>query len=69
MRLDQVNNIIDWLKKNDGQDFVKVKESLDWAGLKKKVAVVGESMATEDGEIIPGIKVIPREPIFKVEGK
>lgn len=61
--------VIDWLKKNDGLNFIKVKESLDWAGLKKTVAVVGESMATEDGEIIPGIKVIPREPIFKVEGK
>lgn len=63
------DEIIDWLKKNDCRGFIKVEESLDWAGLKKKVAVVGENMATEDGEIIPGIKVIQREPIFKVEDK
>lgn len=61
--------IIDWLKNNGGQQFVKVKESLDWAGLKKTVSVVGEAVATEDGEIIPGVKVVPREDVFKVEVK
>lgn len=60
---------IDWLKKNGGQAFVKVEESLDWQNLKKSVTVVGEGVATAEGEMIPGIKVVPREDIFKVEVK
>ena len=60
---------IKWLKANGGEGFVKVKEELDWAGLKKTVAVVGDQVANQEGEFIPGIKVVPREDIFKVEVK
>lgn len=63
------DEIIKWLKENDGTEFIKVKESLDWAGLKKNTAVVGEQIANEDGEFIPGVKVIERPDIFKVEVK
>lgn len=63
------SEVINWLKANDMDEFVKIKESLDWAGLKEKVTVVGENVVTEDGEVVPGVKVTPREDIFKVEVK
>lgn len=61
--------VIEWLKANNAPQFVKVKESLDWAGLKKTVTVMDENVITEDGEVIPGIKAVQREPIFTVEVK
>ena len=60
--------VIDWLKKNGGEKFVKTKETLDWSALKKTITVVGEAVADEDGQIMP-ITVVPREDIFKVELK
>lgn len=61
--------VIEWLKANQYNNFVKVKEELDWAGLKGATAVIGGKIATEDGEFVPGIEVIEREPKFVVEVK
>ena len=59
--------VIDWLKKNNMTEFVKVKEELDWAGLKDKTAALDGNIVTEDGEIVPGIEVVEREPKFMVD--
>lgn len=56
-----------WLKENKLDDFVKVKETADWAGLKKTINVSGDSVITEDGEIVEGIVVEQTEPEFVVE--
>lgn len=61
--------IITFLKENGGGKYIKVKESLDWDGLKKSVTVVGEIVADETGTIIPGIKAVERPDVFKVELK
>lgn len=61
--------IIDWLKQNKGEKYIKVQEALDWAALKKTLTVAGETVASEDGEIIPGIKAIERDDVFKIELK
>lgn len=58
--------VIAWLKENGGQ-FIKTKESLDWAELKKTVTVNGGSIVTADGEIVPGVKVVSNEDTFIVE--
>ena len=58
---------IAWLKKNEGEKFIKVKEELDWSALKKTVSVSGNSVCTKEGEVIPGITVTPREDEFIVE--
>lgn len=58
--------LLPWLKANR-PDLVKVEESPNWADLKKTVKVVGESIVTKDGEIIPGVKVTEREDKFEVE--
>ena len=59
--------VIDWLKNNAHGQFVKVKEELDWAGLKDATAVFEGHIVTEDGEIIPGVEVTNRDAKFIVE--
>lgn len=61
--------LVPWLKQNGLTDLVKVKESANWAELKKtlKEGPDGASMVTEDGEIVPGVKVIQREPKFTAD--
>lgn len=59
--------VIAWLKANNGGQYVKTKEELDWAGLKDSTAVFEGHIITEDGEVIPGIEVVNRDPKFIVE--
>ena len=59
--------VIAWLKDNNGGEYVKTKETLDWAALKKSTTVMGENIVNEDGEIIPGVEVVEREDKFTVE--
>ena len=59
--------VIAWLKANNGGQYVKTKEELDWAGLKDSTAVFEGHIVTEDGEVIPGIEVFNRDPKFVVE--
>ena len=60
--------LVPWLKANDRAELVKVKETADWQNLKKvlKLTPDGASMATADGEIVPGITVTPQEDKFSV---
>ena len=58
---------IAWLKANNKTEYIKVKEELAWDELKKVTGTFGGNVVTEDGEIIPGIKVTEREPKFVVE--
>ena len=59
--------VIEWLKANQFTDFVKVEEKLSWADLKAATAIFEGHIVTEDGEIVPGVDVIEREPKFVVE--
>ena len=47
--------LIEYLKENDGKEFIKVKESVDWAGYKKILTVNenDEVIDTELGTVIP----------------
>ena len=60
--------ILGWLHAN-APEFIKTKESVDWSGLKKTLVVSGETMVTEDAEVVPGITVATRPDVFKVEVK
>lgn len=60
--------VLKWCREH-GKAFIKVKESLDWNGLKDTLTVVGETVADENAEIIPGIKAVEHEPAFKVQLK
>lgn len=59
--------VIRFLKANGGERFVKVEEKLDWIGLKKTLSIIGETAADENGNPIPGIKVIERDRAFTIE--
>jgi len=60
--------IIAWLNDQGMKDFVEVKPSLKWADLKKVITANGETaIYPETGEIIPGVKVVERDPVFVVE--
>lgn len=60
--------LLPWLKEN-APALVKVTESADWAALKKQLVIApdGETVATEDGEIVPGVKAVQRPDVFRVE--
>ena len=62
--------LLPWLKQN-APELVKVTETPDWAALKKQLVIAtdGETVATEDGEIVPGVKAIHRPEVFRVEIK
>ena len=61
------DKIVDWLKSNGDTQFIKVKESANWAELKKSVEVFdGSCYFKETGELVPGIEVVEREPKFDV---
>ena len=48
--------------------FVKVKEEVDWSGLKKKLVVDGMNMVNPDtGEVVPGVTVYKQPKKFYLE--
>ena len=67
--------LLPWLKQNNMEDFIKIKESVDWSGLKKALLTDKEVdpgwtyLVTDDGEIIPGITRFQKPEEFKVEVK
>lgn len=62
--------LVPWLKANR-PELVKIKESSNWAELKKelKISSDGKSMVTEDGEIVPGVTVTAQADEFKANVK
>lgn len=60
--------IIEWLKAQELKDYIEEKPSLKWDELKKGIAASGEeAVFAETGEVIPGVKVVERDPVFMVE--
>ena len=59
--------LLEFLKANHLDDYVQVKETPLWGELKKVVKVVGNVVIAEDGQIVDGVKVQERGPIFEVE--
>ena len=73
--------LVPWLKENKMDWFIQIKEEARWGDLKEalkdekkkiRTADAGDgtlAVITEDGEIIPGIKAIPREDKFTIKAK
>lgn len=59
--------VIDFLKANGGEKYIKIKEILDWSALKKTLLIAGETAADENGTPIPGIRVVERDKAFTIE--
>lgn len=47
--------------------FVKVKETADWAAIKKSCAVVDGKLWDMNGEAVPGVTVIEKEEKFEIK--
>ena len=60
------DDILKWLKDNNPA-LINTVTSVKWADMKKQITVKGKTAITEDGEIIPGIEIIERNPEFKIE--
>ena len=67
--------LIPWLIENNlDSQYIQIKESVNWAELKKMFkdrmfGVIDGRFVTEDGEFVPGITVTERPDVFKVEVK
>lgn len=61
--------LVKWMEKNGMDKLVKVKKTSNWAELKKTLKADGDCMVTKDGEVVPGIKVVKRDPKFTVTVK
>lgn len=61
--------LVPWLEQNFMSQLVKVQKKADWAGLKNVVTLTpdGLHVATDDGEIVPGVSVQQRPDVFKIE--
>ena len=58
--------LVPWLEENGLEEYIKVEKTANWAALKKVLNITGTTVATEDGEIVPGVTVTEREPDFQV---
>lgn len=59
--------LLAWLKERNMSEYIKVKEFPDWANLKKLIKIAGEHIVDDNGEIVEGVTVIERPPVFEVE--
>ena len=63
--------LLGWAK-TSFPEAVKVKEEASWTDIKNRIGKVmpdGSAVDKETGEIIDGVTVIERDPVFKVEIK
>lgn len=62
------SDILKWLTEQGLDSLIETKSAPKWAELKKGITASGEqAIYAETGEIIPGVKIIEREPVFSVE--
>ncbi|MCX7709256.1 MAG: host-nuclease inhibitor Gam family protein [Clostridia bacterium] len=59
--------LLKWLKENSLDEYIRVEEKLNWSELKKKLSFSGEKVIDENGQIIEGIKVVEKPPVFEIE--
>lgn len=67
--------LIEWIRehvKSHPESYIKVKETVNWKDFKAEMIhdgalqVCGDAVASNDGEIVPGIKVGHPAPVFQV---
>lgn len=59
--------MIAWAEEN-APDYIRNTPKIMWGDLKKATALQGEQVIyAETGEVIPGIKAVPREDVFEVQ--
>ena len=61
------DQLLHWLKSNNMNNFINIEEKPNWGEFKKSVLITDEKIVTEDGQIVEGVEVIQRPPIFEVD--
>ncbi|MGE5436586.1 MAG: host-nuclease inhibitor Gam family protein [Syntrophothermus sp.] len=59
--------LLEFCKSNRLDDVIKTTQKVDWENLKKALKFDGKNAITEDGEVVPGIELVERDPEFVVE--
>lgn len=59
------NKLLGWIKQNNLDDYVEIKESPKWNELKAITSVKNGQVVTEDGEIVEGVEVIERDLVLE----
>lgn len=60
------DKVVEWLKEND-KELIRVKYEPDKREIKKKYEVVGNTVVTEDGEIVEGITIENRPDSINIK--
>lgn len=61
--------LVEWLERNGRGNEVLIAKSVNWSDFKKTIKTDGSAAVdAASGEIIDGITVIERPPVFAVEG-
>lgn len=68
-KIEHQDDVLLQYAKEANPKYVKVKESLDWSGLKKACVIDQDKMIDENGEVLPGITIHPAEQTFYVNVK
>lgn len=62
------DKLIEYLKNNNANDYIKIKESIDWAEFKKNLTIEGDNVIDIDtGEIIEACKVEDVPATFNIK--
>jgi hypothetical protein len=60
--------LLRYMESHNYQDFIQVKKSVKWSELKKDLVADGKyAVDKETGQIVQGITVQERDPIFEIE--
>ena len=66
-KIDRDETFLLTFAESSAPEFIKIKKSVDWAGLKKTCKIDGDHMVTADGEIVPGVTVAEQPDKFVCE--
>lgn len=58
--------LLPWLEKNE-PEWVKNTPTADWAAVKAGCKVHGDKLVAPTGEIVPGVEVVDRDPVYGIE--
>jgi len=61
--------LLAWAKTHADQPYVKVKETANWDAIKKACLVTDSVLVDENEEVVPGVTVVNRPPVFSLEYK
>ena len=61
------NKLLQWLKDNDYNDFIKIEETPKWGEFKKQVNINEDGVKTKDNKQVDGINIFESESEFIVD--